>query len=195
MFLNDFNFPQISGWMIALIVLVLLVLWFVMTYNKLVSLRSQVQEAFSTIDVYLQKRFDLVPNLVATVKGYAAHESETLENVIKARNMGMSANTPEEKMEASNQLSGALSRLMVVVERYPDLKANTQFQQLMEELTAIEGEIANYRKYYNATVKNYNVKIASIPSNIVANLTGFKPAELFVVNDEAARTRPEVSFE
>lgn len=192
MLLTNFN---IQWWMIVLAVLVLLVLWFVVTYNSLVRLRTQVEEAFSTIDVYLQKRFDLIPNLVATVKGYAAHESETLENVIRARNMGMAANTPEEKMAASNEMSSALSRLMVVVEQYPDLKANTQFQQLMSELSMLEGEIANYRKYYNATVKNYNIKIASIPSNIVAGLTGFKPAELFVVTEEAARQRPDVSFE
>lgn len=192
MLLANFN---ISGWMIALAVLVLVVLWFVATYNSLVRMRTQVEEAFSTIDVYLQKRFDLIPNLVATVKGYAAHEKETLENVIRARNLGMTANTPEEKMAASNELSSALSRLMVVVEQYPDLKANTQFQQLMTELSNLEGEIANYRKYYNATVKNYNVKIASIPSNIVAGITGFKPAELFVLTDETARQRPEVSFE
>ena len=98
-------------------------------------------------------------------------------------------------MAASNELNSALSRLMVVVEQYPNLKADTQFQQLMTELSGLEGEIANYRKFYNATVKNYNIKIESIPSNIVAGLTGFKPAELFVVTEEAARTRPEVSFE
>lgn len=189
---GNFN---ITWWMIALAVLVVLLLWFVATYNSLVRLRTQVHEAFSTVDVYLQKRFDLIPNLVATVKGYAAHESETLENVIKARNQGMTASTPEEKMSASNELSDALSRLMVVVEQYPDLKANTQFQQLMAELSGLEGEIANYRKYYNATVKNYNIKIASIPSNIVAALTGFKAEELFVVTEESARQRPDVSFE
>ena len=192
MLLTNFN---ISGWMIALAVLVLLVLWVVVTYNSLVKLRTQVEEAFSTIDVYLQKRFDLIPNLVATVKGFAAHERETLENVIRARNLGMSANTPEEKMAASNELTSALNRLMVVVEQYPDLKANTHFQQLMSELSNLEGEIANYRKYYNATVRNYNIKIASVPTNIIAGLTGFKPAELFVLTDETARQRPEVSFE
>lgn len=192
MLLTNFN---ISGWMIALAVLVLLVLWVVVTYNSLVKLRTQVEEAFSTIDVYLQKRFDLIPNLVATVKGFAAHERETLENVIRARNLGMSANTPEEKMAASNELTSALNRLMVVVEQYPDLKANTHFQQLMGELSNLEGEIANYRKYYNATVRNYNIKIASVPTNIIAGLTGFKPAELFVLTDETARQRPEVNFE
>lgn len=192
MLLSNFN---IQGWMIVVAVLVVLVLWFIMTYNSLVRLRTAVEEAFSTVDVYLQKRFDLIPNLVATVKGYAAHEKETLENIIRARNLGMTANSPEEKMAASNELNSALSRLMVVVEQYPNLKADTQFQQLMTELSGLEGEIANYRKFYNATVKNYNIKIESIPSNIVAGLTGFKPAELFVVTEEAARTRPEVSFE
>lgn len=192
MLLSNFN---IQGWMIAVAILVVLVLWFVMTYNSLVKLRTSVEEAFSTIDVYLQKRFDLIPNLVATVKGYAAHEKETLENVIRARNLGMSANTPEEKMAASNEMNSALARLMVVVEQYPNLKADTQFQALMAELSTLEGEIANYRKFYNATVKNYNIKIASIPSNIVAGMTGFKPAELFELTDVAARTAPEVSFE
>lgn len=192
MLLTGFN---LSPWMIIVAVLVVLVLWFVTTYNSLVRLRTSVEEAFSTIDVYLQKRFDLIPNLVATVKAYAAHEKDTLESVIRARNLGMSANTPEEKMAASNELNSALSRLMVVVEQYPNLKADTQFQQLMTELSNIEGEIANYRKFYNATVKKYNVKISTIPSNIVAGLTGFKPAELFVLTDEDARTAPTVSFE
>lgn len=178
----------------ALVLIAVLILWFVTTYNSLIKLRTAVEESFSTIDVYLQKRFDMIPNLVETVKGYAAHEKETLESVIRARNLGMSANTPEEKMAASNELSGALSRLMVVVEQYPNLKADSQFMQLMNELSMIEGEIANYRKFYNATVKNYNVKIHSIPSNIVASMTGFKPATMFTLPDEAARTAPKVSF-
>lgn len=178
----------------VVVVIALLILWFVTTYNSLIKLRTAVEEAFSTIDVYLQKRFDMIPNLVETVKGYAAHEKETLESVIRARNLGMSANTPEDKMAASNELSSALSRLMVVVEQYPNLKADSQFMQLMNELSMIEGEIANYRKYYNATVKNYNVKIHSIPSNIVASMTGFKPASMFTLPDEAARTAPKVSF-
>lgn len=186
---------NISPWIIVVLVLVVLVLWFVSTYNSLVRLRTTVEEAFSTVDVYLQKRFDLIPNLVATVKGYASHEAETLENVIKARNLGMSANTPEEKMAASDEMNSALARLMVVVEQYPDLKADAQFKQLMTELSSLEGEIANYRKFYNATVKNYNIKIQSIPSNIVANLAGFKPATLFEISEDAVRQRPDVSFD
>lgn len=191
MILTGFN---ITWWMIVLAVLVVLVLWFITTYNGLVNLRTRVEQAFADIDVYLQKRFDLIPNLVETVKGYASHEKETLESVIAARNQGMSANTLNEKVEASENLTSALSRLMVVVERYPELKADTHFQQLMTELSGIENEIAGYRKFYNGAVKEYNVKVASIPSNIVAGITGFKPATLFQVANETVRQAPKVEF-
>lgn len=186
--------PSIKGWMIVVAILVILLLWFISSYNTLVSLRNKVKEAFSTIDVYLQKRFDLIPNLVETVKGYASHERETLENVIKARNQGMSATTADEKMEAANSMTSALSRLMVVVEQYPDLKAEPLFQDLSRQLAQIEDEISEYRKYYNAIVNRYNTKTETIPTNVVAMLGGFKPASLFILPDEQARTAPKVQF-
>ncbi len=179
---------------IILGVLAVVVLWGVMTYNSLVGLRNNVEESFSTVDVYLQKRYDLIPNLVETVKGYAKHESETLERVIAARNQGMSANTTEDKIAANQELTSALNRLMVVVEQYPDLKADQGFRDLQAQLTTMEGEIANYRKFYNATVKNYNIKTEQIPSNIIASIGKFKRAELFEIQDEAARTAPNVQF-
>lgn len=179
---------------IILGVLAVVVLWGVMTYNSLVGLRNNVEESFSTVDVYLQKRYDLIPNLVETVKGYAKHESETLERVIAARNQGMSANTTEDKIAANQELTSALNRLMVVVEQYPDLKADQGFRDLQAQLTTMEGEIANYRKFYNATVKNYNIKTEQIPSNIIASIGKFKRADLFEIQDEAARTAPNVQF-
>lgn len=179
---------------IVLGVLALIVVWGVATYNSLVGLRNLVEESFSTVDVYLQKRYDLIPNLVETVKGYAAHESETLENVIAARNQGMSANTTEDKIAANQELTSALNRLMVVVEQYPDLKADQGFRDLQAQLASMEGEIANYRKYYNATVKNYNIKTEQIPSNIIASIGNFKRAELFEVDTEAVREAPRVEF-
>ncbi|NLC41273.1 MAG: LemA family protein [Erysipelothrix sp.] len=181
-------------WVILLVVLALIVIWAISTYNSLVGLRNTVEESFSTVDVYLQKRYDLIPNLVETVKGYASHESETLERVIAARNQGMSAKSTEDKIAANQQLTSALDRLMVVVEQYPDLKADQGFRDLQAQLSSMEGEIANYRKYYNATVKNFNNKIEQIPSNIIAGLGNFKRAELFEVTDESVRVNPRVEF-
>lgn len=179
---------------IVLIVLALIVIWGIATYNNLVQLRTTVEESFSTIDVYLQKRYDLIPNLVETVKGYAAHEQETLENVIAARNQGMGANTTHEKIEANQELTSALNRLMVVVEQYPDLKADQGFRDLQAQLGTMESEIANYRKYYNATVKNYNIKTEQIPSNFIASIGNFEKAELFEIEDEGFRASPDVQF-
>ncbi len=181
-------------WHYLLIVVALLVVWYFSTHNTLVRMRTKVEEAFSNIDVYLKKRFDLIPNLVNTVKGYAKHESQTLEAVIKARNLGVSANTPEEKMAANDELTSALNRLMVVVEQYPDLKADQGFRDLQAQLVDLEKDIANYRKFYNATVKNYNIKTEQIPSNIIASIGKFKRADLFEIQDEAARTAPNVQF-
>ena len=170
------------------------ILWAVGTYNGLVSLRNRVEEAFSTMDVYLVKRYDLIPNLVETVKGYAKHESETLENVIAARNSAMSANTVEGKIEGEAQLAGTLSKLFALAEAYPDLKANTNFMDLQGQLQTMEGEIANARKYYNGVVKQYNTKCETIPSNFIANFGGFEKAPLFVVSDEVQRDNVKVQF-
>lgn len=181
-------------WIILLVILAVLALWFVTTYNGFISLRNKVEEAFSTMDVYLTKRYDLIPNLVETVKGYANHESETLEKVIAARNIALGSKNPEDKIANEQEFSGVLGRLMAISESYPDLKANTNFIDLQTQLKSMEGEIANARKFYNGVVKMFNTKIESIPSNIIAGMCGFKKAALFVVNDETQRENVKVSF-
>lgn len=178
---------------IILIVLVLLVIYVVSTYNNLVALRNKVDEAFSTMDVYLKKRWDLIPNLVETTKGYAKHESETLENVIAARNKPYASMTSEEKLDANKELSRSIPSIMALAESYPDLKANTNFMQLSSELTSLEDDIANSRKYYNAVIRNYNNKVQMVPSNIVASMFGFKPKANFEIID-AQRENVEVKF-
>ncbi len=187
--IQNLGMPQI-----LLIVIVLVALYFMNTYNALIKLRNRVKEAFSAMDVHMKKRYDLVPNLVNTVKGYASHEKETLEAVIQARNLGQSASTPQEMMEAEGQLNSALSRLMVVVEQYPDLKANTNFMQLQTELSSLEGEIAKARKYYNASVRKYHNRRDVFPSVIVANMFGFESFDMFEIS-EAERVAPTVSFD
>lgn len=181
-------------WIILLVIAAALVIWFVATYNGFVSLRNKVEEAFSTMDVYLVKRYDLIPNLVETVKGYATHEKETLEKVISARNLAMNAHSMDEKIAQEQNLSGFLGRLIAISESYPDLKANTNFMDLQRQLKDMEGEIANARKYYNGVVKAYNTKTESIPSNLIAMLCGFHQKPLFIVNDESQRENVKVSF-
>lgn len=176
------------------IIIVIIVFWFIGTYNGFISLRNKSEEAFSTMDVYLVKRYDLIPNLVETVKGYAKHESETLEGVIKARNSAVSATTHADKIESENQFAGALSRLFALSESYPELKANTNFLDLQKQLQSIENEIANSRKYYNGVVKQFNTKCETIPSNFVANICGFRKLPLFVVTELAQRENVKVQF-
>ncbi|HEY8523407.1 MAG TPA: LemA family protein [Acidimicrobiales bacterium] len=175
--------------MIALIVVVVLVvlvgLYLVITYNGLVSLRNRIENAWAQIDVQLKRRYDLIPNLVETVKGYAAHERETLDAVITARNAGMNASTPHEQAQAENQITGALKSLFALSEAYPDLKANQNFAQLQEELTGTEGRIAYARQFYNDTVYRYNTKIQSFPANILANAFRFREREYFQADDES----------
>ena len=151
-------------------------------------------EAFSTMDVYLKKRFDLIPNLVETVKGYSTHEKSTLEEVTKARASVSSATTTESRLEAEGQLSQALGRLMMVSEAYPDLKANVNFMDLQSQLKLMESEIASSRKYYNGVVKTYNIKVESIPSNIVAKLCKFHQRPLFEVDNVEERQNVKVQF-
>lgn len=163
---------QLVVWIVVIVAVVLVVFiatWIIATRNGLIALTNNVEEAFSTVDVYLKKRWDLIPNLVETVKGYAAHEKETLMGVIDARNMAMTATTPQEKIQAENALTGTLKSLFALSENYPALRASEQFSMLQSQLTAIENDIAQYRKYYNATVKQYNNKIMFFPSNIIAN--------------------------
>ena len=181
---------------IILGVVVFLLLFFVVIYNGLVRTRNQVKNAWAQIDVQLKRRHDLIPNLVETVKGYAAHERQTLEAVTNARNMAQKAvgTGVGAQSKAEGELSGALSRLLAVVERYPDLKANQNFLALQEELTSTENKISFSRQYYNDSVLTYNNKIQMFPSNIVANLTEFKAGEFFEVTVAAEREVPKVSF-
>ena len=179
---------------VIIAVVALLVLWFISTYNGLIKQRNQVREAFSTMDVYLKKRFDLIPNLVATVKGYAKHESETLEKVIAARNAGTHTTTAE-KIEDEKQISGAIRQIFALAESYPELKANTNFIDLQQQLKSIEEDIANSRKYYNAIVKKYNDKVMTIPTNLIAMICKFEAEAMFAVDDAEERKNVKVSFE
>ncbi|HEX6425013.1 MAG TPA: LemA family protein [Acidimicrobiales bacterium] len=178
---------------IIVVVLVLLALYVIATFNGLVSLRNRIENAWAQIDVQLTRRYDLIPNLVETVKGYAAHERETLDAVIQARNAGMSAQGPHDQAEAENQITGALKSLFALSEAYPDLKANQNFAQLQEELTGTEGRIAYARQFYNDTVYRYNTKIQSFPANILASMFRFGEREYFQADDES-RGPTRVSF-
>ena len=172
----------------------ILVVWVIGVYNSLVSLRNMVKNAWAQIDVQLKRRHDLIPNLVETVKGYAKHESGTLEAVIAARNQAMKATSIDESIKAEQQLGGALGRLMVVMEAYPDLKANANFLSLQEELTSTENKIGFSRQYYNDEVMKYNTRLESFPANMVAGPFGFKPATFFEVTNEKEREAPQVKF-
>ena len=181
------------GWII-LIVVVVLVGWLIGLYNGLVGLRNRVKNAWSQIDVQLKRRHDLIPNLVETAKGYVKHERETLENITKARARAMEAGTVGEKSKAEADLSGALGRFMLVVENYPDLKANQNFLALQEELTSTENRIAFARQSYNDSVLFYNNKIQMFPSNIIANTFNFIREEFFELEEAAEKAVPKVSF-
>ncbi len=186
---------MIAVWVIIGIIVVLLIL-IAGTYNSLVRLRNQVKNAWAQIDVQLKRRHDLIPNLVETVKGYASHERETLEAVTSARNLAQAAigKGVGAQSKAEAELSGALGRLLAVVEAYPDLKANQNFLALQEELTSTENKISFSRQYYNDAVLGYNNKVQMFPSNIVAGMTGFKEDEFFEVELETERAVPKVSF-
>ena len=183
-----------SALLIVLGIAAVLVLWFVSVYNGLVRLRNQVDNAWAQIDVQLKRRHDLIPNLLNTVKGYMAHERETLEAIVKARTAAMAAKGPAEAGPAEAQLAGALRGLMVNVERYPDLKASANFLALQEELASTENKISFARQYYNDTVTNYNTAIALFPANIFAGIFHFTSVELWRIEDSAERSVPKVSF-
>ena len=172
----------------------LVALWLAVTYNGLVRFRNRVRNAWSQIDVQLKRRHDLVPNLVETVKGYAGHEKDTLERVIQARNQAAQATGVAQQSAAEGMLSQALGRLMVVVEQYPDLKANQNFLALQEELTSTENKIGFSRQYYNDEVMQYNTKIQSVPANIVAGMFRFGQEAFFELEDQAERQVPKVQF-
>ncbi len=180
--------------LLALSVAVLLaILYFVLTYNSLVSQRARIDNSWSQIDVQLKRRFDLIPNLVETVKGYAKHEKETFENVTKARAAVSSAGSMAQKAAAENMLSSTLKSLFAVAENYPTLQANENFKMLQEELSGIENKIAYARQFYNDTVLSYNTAIATVPTNIVAGMFHFVAREFFKA-DDAERENVKVKF-
>ncbi len=181
---------------IVLGVLVVAVLWAIITYNKFVTLLNRVKEAWSDIDVQLKRRYDLIPNLVATVKGYAAHESGTLEKVTEMRTRAMNATTPSAKAEAEGALSGALKTLFAVSENYPNLKANENFAQLQSELADTENKIQAARRFYNGVVQDQSVALQSFPSNLIGKQFGFTGSEFFKLGDDeqAAKEPVKVQF-
>jgi LemA protein len=178
---------------IIVVIVVLAILFFVFAFNGAVRLRNRVDSAWSQISVQLQRRHDLIPNLIETVKGYAAHEKGTFEAVASARNAAMQAQGPEQQAQAENVLTGALKSLFALAEAYPDLKANQNFLALQEELTSTEDRISYSRQFYNDSVMKYDNKIGSIPSNIIAGMFGFKGREYFKA-EEGATEVPRVQF-
>lgn len=180
--------------LIVLGLVVVVALFAISQYNGFVKMRNVVEEAFSTMDVYLKKRYDLIPNIVETVKGYASHEKETLQQVIEARNKAVSASTPDAQLQAEGDLNKVMGRLFALTESYPDLKANTNFMDLQNQLQTLETEIAQSRKYYNGTVRNYNTKVESFPSNIIAGIFNFVKKPLFEVTDAVERQNVKVQF-
>ena len=181
------------GW-IVLAAVAAVALWAVGVYNALVRLRNGSENAWSDIDVQLKRRWDLIPNLVETVKGYASHERQTLEDVIAARGGAMAAEGPEAKANAEGGLTRALRQLFAVAEAYPELKANQNFLELQGELSEIEDVIQKARRYYNAIVRDLNTKIEIFPQSLIAQLTGFTRKDYFELDDEAERSAPQVSF-
>lgn len=169
-------------------------LYFVVTYNSLVALRNHIRDAWANIDTELKRRYDLIPNLVETVKGYAAHEKETLERVIQARNAAVGAEGVQQQAEAENMLTGALRQLFALSENYPNLKANENFLRLQEELTGTENRIAFARQHYNSSVTIYNTATEMFPSSMVAGMFGFRKRDFFEIEDPAEREAPQVQF-
>lgn len=179
---------------ILIVLVVIFLLYGVSIYNKLVRLKNLVQEGWSSIDVMLKKRHDLIPNLVETVQGYATHERATLDSVVRARANALNADTLHDKEVAEKNLSKAMVNLMAVAEQYPDLKANANFQQLQGELSNLENDIEKARRYYNGTVRENNTTVESFPSNIVANMYHFGKSQFFELDNPAEREVPKVKF-
>lgn len=180
---------------ILVIIVVALVLFVIYAFNRLVTLRNRIKNAWAQIDVQLKRRYDLIPNLVETVKGYAKHEREVLENVTKARNIAVSAANVKDQGLAENQLSGALKSLFAVVENYPDLKANQNFLMLQEELAGTEGKIAYARQFYNDNVMQYNILREKFPTNVIAGAFSFGPQDMFEIEVPAEREAVKVKFD
>lgn len=172
------------GLYVVIGIVVLIAIYVLIQYNSFIKLSNRVKEAFSTMDVYLKKRWDLVPNLVEVVKGYMKHESGVLEEIVKLRNSSYDKMSLSDKIETNQQLASGLSKIMAVAESYPDLKASQNFSDLTHQLSIIEDEIANSRKYYNAVVRNLNIKVEMFPSNIVAKMFNFKLQKMFETNED-----------
>lgn len=178
-------------------VIVAIVLWLIATYNSLIKSRNQVEEGWSDIDVQLKRRYDLIPNLIETVKGYAQHEKEVLENITNARASALKAEQsgdPKELGKAENALTGTLKTLFAVAENYPELKADQNFAKLQDELTDTENKVQASRRFYNGTVRDFNTKLQVFPTNIFAGMLGFKEREFFEIDDAAQRETPQVKF-
>lgn len=178
---------------ILIIILVLVLIYSFSLYNSLVQLNNKVKEAFSTMDVYLKKRWDLIPNLVETVKGYAKHEKDTLEEVIKLRNSAYDNMSDSEKIKANQELTSSINKIMALAEAYPDLKASDNFKDLSNQLAKIEDDIANSRKYYNGTVRLFNNKVEMFPSNLFAKMFGYESKSMFEINSDE-RENVKVEF-
>jgi len=182
------------GMSIAVVVVVLIVIFVIASYNGLVRLRVRADSSWSDIDVQLKRRHDLIPNLVETVKGYAAHEKGTFENIAKFRSMAMQATTPADRGAAEGQLTTALKSLFAVAENYPQLQASTQFTSLQEALNQVENTLQEARRYYNAVVRDFNTKLQSFPSNLVGSLFGFQQRQFFALDTPADRENVAVKF-
>ena len=176
------------------VIVVLIILWVSLSYNGFIKLRNKSEEAFSTMEVILKKRYDLIPNVIETVKGYAKHEKETLEKVVNARNLAMNSSTADEAIKNDNLLNGTLKSLFAIAESYPELKANVNFLDLQNQLGKIEDEISASRRYYNGVVNAYNTKLEMFPSNIIAGIFGFIRKPLYVLEDDTERKNIKVSF-
>jgi len=186
-----------EAWIVIVAVLVLAGLFVAATYNRLITLRQRVKEAWSDIDVQLKRRHDLIPNLVETVKGYAAHERTTFENVTNARAAAVAAGasgSPEQRAQAENMLTGALRSLFAVSENYPQLQAVQEFKDLSENLTATEDKISFARRFYNGNVRDYNTALMTFPTNVLASMFGFAPEQFFEIADAVERAVPQVKF-
>lgn len=179
---------------IVLGIVIVLVLWLIGTYNSLIRSKNQTDEAWSDIDVQLKRRYDLIPNLVETVKGYAAHESQVFQKVTEARTNAMQATHPAQAAEAENMLAGALKSLFAVAENYPELKASENFAKLQDELSDTENKIQAARRFYNGNVRDFNIKLESFPTNMLASMMGFSKREFFEIAEEKERAPVAVTF-
>ncbi|HRY91253.1 MAG TPA: LemA family protein [Candidatus Gracilibacteria bacterium] len=184
-----------STLLIILAVIVVIAFAIIGVYNSLIQLKNKVEEGWADIDTQLKRRYDLIPNMVEAVKGYAKHEKGTFEEVTKARNMAMKATDPEEKAQAENMLSGALKTLFAVAENYPELKANQNFMDLQQTMKEIEEHIQLSRRYYNATVRDFNTKLEVFPNNVIAGMLGFQKRKFFEIEKAEERENVKVSFD